>query len=685
MRNRKTFLILITLLSFSMAEAQVNPVFVEPTRKQFDSVKAILSQDLNDTVRMACLREMTLYYIEVNPDSVLYYVRQELPLTEKLNFPLWRADALDLQGIALTRKNNFVESLRSLNDALQIATDVSSEKNIWNISRFSFRNDPHEARLNLLGAIYIDLSTLYGAVRNLNQEKKYLEQGIDIATSINDHTILSIANSRLGDKYQEKGMIDSALVKFQETLNDIKLSGYKKYLGGTLSLIGGIYLDKAMLSVAEPYIRNSFVVNIEQNNMYDLFHSNILMGKWHMAGGNMDSAYFFLKKGDSIINKTGGPTGKLFAVRSLAEYFNKNHKPDSAFKYVQMAMVLSDSVNSAEKLSQFQSIEFAEKLKVQELEKERVNTKNRIRTYSLLAGLSIFSIIAVMLYRNNRQKQKANSLLQQQKDEIESTLVKLKSTQSQLIQSEKMASLGQLTAGIAHEIQNPLNFVNNFSEVNTEMADELRGSLATGNYEVAKDLADNIKTNQEKISEHGKRADSIVKSMLQHSRTNTSQKELTDINSLAEEYLRLSYHGMRAKDKTFNTEFEFITDPTVPLVSIVPQDISRVLINLFNNAFYAVNEKAKSGLHGYTPKVTVTTKLSQQFVMITVDDNGNGIPQKIIDKIFEPFFTTKPTGEGTGLGLSLSYDIITKGHGGKLEVESTEGKGTSFIIELPVT
>ena len=683
MRKSRRFLFILIFLSCSIAEAQINPVFLEPTKKQFDSVTLLLSQQINDTVRMACLREIILYYIEVNPDSVLHYVQQELPITAKLNFPLWRADALDIQGIALTRKNRYVESLQSLNEALRIASDVSSEKNIWNISRFSFRNDAREARLNLLGAIYIDISSLYGAVRNLNQETKYLQQSIDIATSINDHTILSIANSRLGDKYQEKGMIDSALLKYQETLNDIKLSGYKKYLGGNLSRIGGIYLDKGELSVAETYIRNSFEVNIEQNNVYDLFHSNIWMGKWHMAGGNMDSAYFFLRNGDSIMNITGGPTGKLFAVRSLAEYFNKTHKPDSAFKYVQMAMVLSDSVNSAEKLSQFQSIEFAEQLKVQELEKERINTKNRIRTYSLLGGLSIFSIIAVMLYRNNRQKQKANSLLQEQKEEIELTLVKLKSTQSQLIQAEKMASLGQLTAGIAHEIQNPLNFVNNFSEVNTEMTDELMGFITNGDYEAAKELATDIKSNQEKISEHGKRADSIVKSMLQHSRNNTGQKELTDINSLAEEYLRLSYHGMRAKDKSFNTDFSFVPDSSIPLVNVVPQDFSRVLLNLFNNAFYAVNEKAKSGLDGYSPRVTVTTKLIQRDVLISVTDNGSGIPQRIVDKIFQPFFTTKPTGEGTGLGLSLSYDIV-KAHQGELSLTSTEGEGTTFTIQLPL-
>jgi signal transduction histidine kinase len=284
----------------------------------------------------------------------------------------------------------------------------------------------------------------------------------------------------------------------------------------------------------------------------------------------------------------------------------------------------------------------------------------------------------------------------------------LKATQAQLIQSEKMASLGELTAGIAHEIQNPLNFVNNFSEVSIELVDELKQEStvdgrrsAVGGQQPAIELLDNIKQNLEKIHHHGKRAGEIVRGMLQHSRTSSGQKEPTDINALAEEYLRLAYHGLRAKDKSFNASMKTDFDESIGKINVIPQDIGRVLLNLINNAFYAVstrNLSASSDLTGlenskaseaYEPTVTVCTKrsLSTQGdgrgeVMIIVKDNGPGIPEEIKDKIFQPFFTTKPTGQGTGLGLSLAYDIITKGHGGKLRVNSTIGEGTEFIILL---
>jgi signal transduction histidine kinase len=275
----------------------------------------------------------------------------------------------------------------------------------------------------------------------------------------------------------------------------------------------------------------------------------------------------------------------------------------------------------------------------------------------------------------------------QQAKEIEKAYNELKSAQAQLIQSEKMASLGELTAGIAHEIQNPLNFVNNFSEVNKEMLEELKAERIKPNEErdddLQNDLINDVIENSKKILHHGRRADAIVKGMLQHSRQSSGQKEPTDINALTEEYLRLSYHGLRAKDKNFNAEIKTDFDNSIGKINIIPQDIGRVLLNLFNNAFYAVNEQKISNPVSYEPKVFVKTEKYDNKICITVTDNGNGIPQKIIDKIFQPFFTTKPTGQGTGLGLSLSYDII-KAHGGQIKVESKEGEGTKFIVQLPI-
>ena len=268
------------------------------------------------------------------------------------------------------------------------------------------------------------------------------------------------------------------------------------------------------------------------------------------------------------------------------------------------------------------------------------------------------------------------------KEQIENTLTNLKQAQAQLVQSEKMASLGELTAGIAHEIQNPLNFVNNFSEVNTELIAEMKEEIEKGNIEEVKAIANDIADNELKINHHGKRADAIVKGMLQHSRSSSGVKEPSDINVLADEYLRLAYHGLRAKDKSFNATMKTDYDETIGKINIVSQDVGRSVLNLITNAFYAVSEKKKQKTEGYEPTVTVTTKRINGKVEIRVADNGNGIPQKVLDKIFQPFFTTKPTGQGTGLGLSLSYDIV-KAHNGELKVETNEGEGSEFIIFLP--
>ena len=282
-----------------------------------------------------------------------------------------------------------------------------------------------------------------------------------------------------------------------------------------------------------------------------------------------------------------------------------------------------------------------------------------------------------------QQKIQLEKEVEQRTAELKQSLENLKATQSQLIQSEKMASLGEMTAGIAHEIQNPLNFVNNFAEVNMEMADELAEMLQAGQIAEATDLLSDLKINQEKIRTHGKRAEGIVKNMLQHSRTGNNQKEKALVNPLVEEFTRLSYHGLRARDKSFNADLQIELDPEVGVASMLPQDIGRVILNLVNNAFYAVHDRSKTETAHYQPLVRVTTTHGEN-IRIVVSDNGSGIPEKIRDKIFQPFFTTKPTGEGTGLGLSLSYEIVTKGHGGTMKVKSKEGEGTSFIIELPM-
>jgi signal transduction histidine kinase/ligand-binding sensor domain-containing protein len=305
--------------------------------------------------------------------------------------------------------------------------------------------------------------------------------------------------------------------------------------------------------------------------------------------------------------------------------------------------------------------------------------------YTLFALLFIGIVWGFIQYRSRRLRLE-NRMLEdrvvQRTEQLKQSIEELKSTQAQLVQSEKMASLGELTAGIAHEIQNPLNFMNNFSEVNKELLIEMQEEMDKGNTSEVRSIINNIISNEEKINHHGKRADAIVKGMLQHSRSSTSTKEAADINDLADEYLRLSYHGLRARDKSFNAAMKTDYDQTIGNISLVSQDMSRVLLNLYNNAFYAVSEKQKQQSADYAPTVSVSTRKTGNNVEIRVKDNGNGIPMKVKDKIFQPFFTTKPTGQGTGLGLSLSYDII-KAHGGWIEVNTKEGEFTEFVIQIP--
>ena len=291
---------------------------------------------------------------------------------------------------------------------------------------------------------------------------------------------------------------------------------------------------------------------------------------------------------------------------------------------------------------------------------------------------------AILLEETIEELEQKRAAIEQTNAALSTSLEELKAAQVQLIHAEKMASLGELTAGIAHEIQNPLNFVNNFSEVSRELLEEMIEELAAGNPQEVKAIAGDVIINLEKILHHGKRADGIVKGMLMHSRTNKGEKETTDINDLVDEYLRLAFHGLRAKDKSFNAKLEIDFDDSIGVIEVVPQDIGRVILNLITNAFYAVSEKRKKKSPGYAPTVWVSTKKLANQIHISVQDNGDGISSAIVDKIFQPFFTTKPTGEGTGLGLSLSYDII-KAHGGTLRFDTKTGTGTSFNIELPTS
>lgn len=368
-------------------------------------------------------------------------------------------------------------------------------------------------------------------------------------------------------------------------------------------------------------------------------------------------------------NEIGNQYMILGATGYLRQLYDLASQIDSAYHYAQKEAETSALMFSQQNKNKLQSMAFNQELRSLEDQNKEAAYRNQLKQYALLSGLAMLFIVAALLYRNNKQQNKINT-------KLEKSITNLKSTQKQLIHAEKMASLGELTAGIAHEIQNPLNFVNNFSEVSSELITEIKEEVNAGNLDEAKEIASDLKENLNKITHHGQRASDIVKGMLDHSRATDGKKESTDINKLADEYLRLAYHGLRAKDKSFNADFEANLDENMAKTKVVPQDIGRVLLNLINNAFHAVKDVEN-------PKVVITTKQEDKKIIITVADNGTGIPNDIKEKIFQPFFTTKVTGEGTGLGLSLSYDIITKGHGGILALENDVEQGTVFKIELP--
>ncbi|MGA0556290.1 sensor histidine kinase [Larkinella sp. VNQ87] len=381
------------------------------------------------------------------------------------------------------------------------------------------------------------------------------------------------------------------------------------------------------------------------------------------------------------------------ANKNLSTTFAKQGDYEKAYQYYQRYVAYKDSLSAEVTSRRLAALTYEQNMKQKEAEvkllqkdqqlKAQENKRQQLLLFGLTGCLGLFVFSSVLLVRSNWQKRAANRALEEQKQVLQQTIADLRQTQTQLIQAEKMASLGELMAGIAHEIQNPLNFVNNFSEVSVELVEELKEEMAGLPVNGAAEIATDISQNLAKIAHHGKRADAIVKAMLEHSRASTGQKQPTDLNALADEYLRLSYHGLRARSKDFQAQMTTEFDPKVGKVNLVPQEIGRVLLNLYNNAFYAVQQKQRQDAR-FSPNVTVRTALVDGAVELRVRDNGMGIPPEVINKIYQPFFTTKPTGEGTGLGLSLSYDIITKGHGGTIEVETEAGQYTEMMVRLPV-
>jgi two-component system, NtrC family, sensor kinase len=673
--------------------------------------QAFSSETIKEKPYIDARNELLEKYVNVYPDSVISAGEKTKSLSRKFNYQQGEAQALLIQGIAFSNKRLYDKSEENLEKAYVIAKNIKSKK--------------MESRiLNNLGSVYIDLGNyplafekffealkqaemsndkeMIGALLNnianiyffqdkFEEAENYYHKTLDLSVELKDTPSIAITYNNLGEvnmaqkdytnaiRYLQKAIEMGAVVKNKELKLASVLTLAKTY-EGLDSIPMAIQLYESAIDEAHKY----------GDALYEA-RGLISMGHILLKQGRGNEALEYTEKGIELAKKIGNKSLIRDGHELLAGLYEKKGDYKQALSNQQFFKLYADSLNNFESersaALQQASYEYSKK----ELQFQRQALQQRWLIFSSLAGFITLGIIAFLINKTRSRLNKANFALnarnlkiEQQKEELEETLSKLTNTQTQLIQAEKMASLGELTAGIAHEIQNPLNFVTNFSEVSADLIEEMIEELQKGNQEEAFAITEDLKDNLKRIEQHGKRADSIVKSMLSHSRKSTGNKEPTDLNKLCNEYLKLAFNGIRSHDKSFNAKLNSVFAPDVGMIELSPQEIGRVLLNLFNNAFYAVSKREDTGEEGYVPMVKLETKKVGNLVYIVIEDNGMGIPEDNLTKIFQPFFTTKPSGVGTGLGLSISYDIITKGHGGQMEVESRLNEYTRFIISLPI-
>ncbi len=614
-----------------------------------------------------------IYYgIQSKYDSSIYYYKMAADLSEAMGHKKSLSSDYVNLSIGYLMQSNFPKALYYQQKSLTLAEE----------------NEDMKTQANIL----INIGCTYNDLGDTTKAEKHFLRAIEISEPREYKKELLYAYTNLASLYHTEKRWEktySAAMKADSMANEI----------GDIS-IRAASLSKAVLALTEmmDYDRAETVGLLsvkmadQAGQTLSRYQAYTALGKVYIAKEKYSEAIPIMEKGISLIANSQTYTQPLaVAYSQLSLCYEKTGRYQEALENYKMYSQIVDSVRKDENIRKATELsmtyDFDKEKALSEAAQIKLDAKTKTRQLMLSGGLLLTLIIAGGGWISYRRKTRVNSLLKAEKEKVENTLTELKNTQSLLIQSEKMASLGELTAGIAHEIQNPLNFVNNFSDINQELLDELEEEEAKPagekDSELIAELIAGIKQNTKKINHHGRRADGIVKGMLQHSRKHSDEKEPTDINKMADEYVRLAYHGYRAKERDFNAKIETDFDGNIEKINAVPQDLGRVMLNLLTNAFYAVNQKKQQGVDGYEPTVKVLTKKLTNQIEITIQDNGMGIPDEVVNKIFQPFFTTKPTGQGTGLGLSLSYDIITKIHGGELNVESEPGEGTRFIIRLP--
>ena len=662
-------MILIQETSF----AQQNAHILGPSENQIDSLLLRFSNETSGPLRMGLARELGLFFTDIDPDTTMYFLNTQLQLAQSLGERLWEGDALRRLGYLTYLQGSYSESFSYNTQALTLFMDTSNERKVWEPSRLSLAGTPEQSRLTELALTFFHRAQLYTWISNISEQRPLYRKAIEIIDKAGDDAIASFMYSSLAESYIEE-YPDSAMMYLSIGLEKSEKVGFMKYRGNDLSRMGRAHKSLNDFDSAEKYYLEAIAKSREVNNFrhlaiayYELARLNQLTGDTTSA---LDNAIKSYEAADSIQNLSVISDVGLM----LSKLYEQLNDTDKAYYYLRLSQAASETLQKENQIRRASDLQFAEQLRLRDLEEAQARSQARLRITILMGVLFTIAVVAFLMYRNNRQKQAANKVL-------ENTLDNLKATQNQLVQQEKLASLGQLTAGIAHEIKNPLNFVNNFSEVSIELVDEAieeRSKAQESRDETLVDeILEDIKSNLKKVHEHGSRANGIVTSMLQHSRGGSGKVEPTDLNALIKEYSSLAFHGMRAGKNPINVDIDLQLNDQIKNIPLIGEDFSRVLLNLCNNAFDAMRATAEIR----PPKLTIRTIPEPEKIIIEVEDNGPGIPEDIRDKILQPFFTTKKGTEGTGLGLSITHDIV-KAHGGQIKIESKENEGSKFSILL---
>ncbi|TGE15808.1 ATP-binding protein [Hymenobacter elongatus] len=621
-----------------------------------DSLRRLARQPQPDSNRVVLLCQISDQYWALRTDSAEAYARRALALARRARYQHGEGEALNRLGAAL-RESNLARALELFQESLRIA---------------EARHDlPLQAQnLRSIGIIYVYL-------RDRKQGLSYYFQALRIGQQLHAERRVVIELSNIGLAYDLYNELDSARYYQQQAYQLAqRLHTPTNYI---LYGLGNVARKQGQLAAARNYYHRSILESAALRHQRSSNFAYVGLATLQQQQGLLDSSNYYARLGCTAAQKNGFLRGVLNASTLLTQNFKSRGPADSALKYQSLMLAMKDTLFGQEKVMRLQSVNYQERQRAQQAAADQAALRARYRTYGLLAGLLGLLVLVGVLVRHHRQQQRANAALQ-------ASLAELKTTQHQLVQREKMAFLGELTAGVAHELQNPLSFVKKFAEVSTDLVDEINGAQRLArDGRLEREILDGLKQNILNISQHGQRATAIIKGMLEHARTGSAPREATDLNALAEENLRLAYQGMRNEHPDFQATLTTRLAPELPHIAVIAPDLGRVLLNLCTNALYAVRQRQlQEADAAYRPEVSITTSKQPTGVEIRVRDNGTGMSQSVQAKIFQPFFTTKPVGEGTGLGLSLSHDIISTGHGGMLAVESAVGAGTEFIITLPL-